>query len=62
MNFPTELRYTADHERVQLKDGLARIAVTEITQQFEKLLTLSKSSSYWPISPVSRHKSYSHIL
>lgn len=32
MNFPTELRYTADHEWVQLKDGLATIGITEFAQ------------------------------
>jgi len=32
MNFPSELRYTADHEWVQLKDGLARIGITEFAQ------------------------------
>lgn len=32
MNFPTELRYTADHEWVQLEDGLARIGITEFAQ------------------------------
>jgi glycine cleavage system H protein len=32
MNFPSELRYTADHEWVQLKDGLATIGITEFAQ------------------------------
>lgn len=32
MNFPSELRYTADHEWVQLKDGRATIGITEFAQ------------------------------
>ncbi|WP_407427796.1 glycine cleavage system protein GcvH [Arcticibacter sp.] len=32
MNFPSELKYTADHEWVKLKDGLATIGITEFAQ------------------------------
>lgn len=32
MNFPSELRYTADHEWVQLKDDFAVVGITEFAQ------------------------------